>query len=63
MIVLLTPVVTEAGLGMGQTVIGHADPTFSRCFRSGRTRRPSDLPLIFYLLPKSKMAPVNASVP
>lgn len=39
-------------------------PRVSRCFRFVRTRMRSDPSLlIFYLLPKPKMAPVNASVP
>lgn len=64
-VLLLSPVVVEAGLGSGHTVIGHDDlPPVSRCFRFVLTRRRSDSPLlIFYLLPKPKMAPVNVSVP
>lgn len=65
-VLLLSPVVTEAGLGSGRAVIGRDDPPplVSRCFRFVRTRRRSDPSLlIFYLLPKPKMAPVNVSVP
>lgn len=65
-VLLLSPVVTEAGLESGRAVIGHRDLPLlvSRCFRFVRTRRRSDPSLlIFYLLPKPKMAPVNVSVP
>lgn len=65
-VLLLSPVVTEAGFGSGHAVIGRDDPPppLSRCFRSVRTRMRSDPSLlIFYLLPKPKMAPVNVSVP
>lgn len=62
---LLAPVVTEAGFRLETRVdwtIWY--PLGNTVFRFASTRLRSDpSPLIFYLLLKPKMAPVNVSVP